>query len=168
MVLNMKLATIGYEGLSRNSFFDVLIKNKINTLIDIRELPLSRKPGFSKGALGKQASSLGICYLHLGDLGCPRQIRNDYKADQDWERFSQRFMAYLHTQQDEIEKLLDIVSSERSCLLCFEANPYRCHRYYVAQAVEELAGVALDIIHLAGLETPVAGQQLWVDKLFPQ
>ena len=159
----MKLATIGYEGLSVTNFFDILLGNQVKMLIDVRELPLSRKPGFSKGALGKQALNYGLRYVHLGGLGCPREIRHEYRDDGDWKKYTKRFLAYLHTQDREIENLLGLISSESACLLCFEADPQRCHRCYVAKAVARIASMNLEIIHLGATKMPVAWLPTWAD-----
>jgi uncharacterized protein (DUF488 family) len=154
----MNLATIGYEGLKAINFFNILLAYHVKTLIDVRELPLSRKPGFSKGALGVQALKLGLHYVHLDNLGCPRNIRDGYRADGDWSRYTLRFLAYLRSQEREIENLLNLVSVESCCLLCFEADPSRCHRSYVANAVAQMAGTELEIIHLGATKMPVAWQ----------
>ena len=45
------LYTIGYEGLSLPRFITILQNYHIHTLVDVRELPLSRKPGFSNGKI---------------------------------------------------------------------------------------------------------------------
>lgn len=161
----MKLATIGYEGFSTDRFFDLLLKSQIEALIDIRELPLSRKAGFSKGALQKLSMANEIEYIHLANLGCPRNIRHEYRADKDWGRFSTRYLSYLNTQEREIENLLQLISSKLSCILCFEANPYLCHRCYVANAVARIAGSPLEIIHLGANEIPVAWLQPLAGKL---
>jgi uncharacterized protein (DUF488 family) len=164
----MKLATIGYEGFSISNFFTTLLNNHIETLIDIRELPLSRKPGFSKGALANQAANFNIHYIHLGVLGCPRNIRQEYRKDGNWERYTQYFLDYLGDQDREIERLLNIITSEVSCLLCFEANPYRCHRFYVANAVTQIAKTDFEIIHLEATRIPVVWLEPWADILTQQ
>ncbi|MBU2609331.1 MAG: DUF488 domain-containing protein [Chloroflexi bacterium] len=159
----MRLATIGYEGLRATDFFDILVASRVRTLVDIRESPLSRKPGFSKGALGKEALNFGLRYVHLGTLGCPREIRHDYREDGDWTKYTRRFLAYLRTQERELENLLGIVSGELVCLLCFEADPKHCHRCYVAKAVADIAPTDLEIIHLGATKMPVAWLPTWAD-----
>lgn len=163
----MNLATIGYEGLNGTKFFDILLSNNIRRLIDIRELPLSRKPGFSKTALKERAGNVGIQYTHLGKLGCPRPIRHAYREDNDWNKYTRHFLEYLRSQDDEIENLLELISVERSCLLCFEADHLRCHRYYVAEAVAQIAE-DLKIIHLGATEMPVVWQPSWEGIPIPQ
>jgi uncharacterized protein (DUF488 family) len=140
--------TIGYEGLTVDSFFHALRANSVQVLIDVRELPLSRKPGFSKSALAHSAASHGIEYIHLGKLGCPRTIRHDYKADKDWGRYVRRFIAYLDTQMLAITQLAARVKQERCCLVCYEADYNFCHRTLVAERVAQLLDGGMHITHL--------------------
>ncbi len=148
----MGLATIGYEGLDVETFFGILIGSSIQTVIDIRELPISRKRGFSKTALSTHAASFGLRYVHLPVLGAPRDIRHEYRDDDDWEKFSTRYLAHLKQQGPEIERLVELVQGEECCLLCFEANHLRCHRRYVAGALYAKTGGELKINHLAARE----------------
>ena len=71
----MIIYTIGYEGLNIDSFMSLLRENGVETVVDIRELPLSRKPGFSKKVLASTLSASGFEYTHISDLGCPKPIR---------------------------------------------------------------------------------------------
>jgi len=149
----MVLATMGYEGLETDSFFSILQENNITTIVDVRELPISRKAGFSKSSLSEMASFIGIDYVHFKALGCPREIRHDYRIDQDWSKYSHRYLAYLKTQSKEIMRLAELVETQNCCLLCFEANHSRCHRSFVADAVAQIAGDILNIIHLEKVPT---------------
>ncbi len=49
--MKQTIATIGYEGSTIEDFVAALRHASINVLIDVRELPLSRKKGFSKNQL---------------------------------------------------------------------------------------------------------------------
>jgi uncharacterized protein (DUF488 family) len=142
------LSTIGYQGLSLEFFFRILIQNNIEVLIDIRELPLSHKTGFSKSALARKASTYDIRYIHLSSLGCPRDIRHDYRKDRNWDRYSNRFLAYLKTQSQDVDKLADLIQQENCCLLCFESNPNRCHRFFVAKEVAARIDRTVHVKHL--------------------
>ena len=51
-----ELYTIGYEGISQEALFQTLAYHDIQTLLDIRQLPQSRKPGLSKTALAVAAT----------------------------------------------------------------------------------------------------------------
>jgi len=144
----MKLMTIGYEGLSIKEFIYILEISNIDLLIDVRELPISRKKGFSKGALSDLLLKHGVDYTHLRKLGCPRPIRYDYRSDQNWDKYTQRFTAYLNTQGEVIEHLNTLVSKLNCCLLCFEANPQLCHRSLIAKQLWEEGNGSIEIVHL--------------------
>lgn len=131
----MMLMTLGYEGLSVEEFFSLLKKSDVQVIVDVRELPLSRKRGFSKASMAKLAAENGLTYIHMRALGCPKEIRNDYRCDKDWGRYTQRFMNYLASQEGAVGELIDLLKIGRCCLICFEEDPRFCHRSYVAQAV---------------------------------
>jgi uncharacterized protein (DUF488 family) len=61
----MKICTIGYEGLDIDAFMSLLAENDIETVVDVREMPLSRKPGFSKKALEAALNLSGRDYVHM-------------------------------------------------------------------------------------------------------
>ena len=66
----MKIYTVGYEGLDIDSFLSLLAENDIETVVDVREMPLSRKPGFSKKSLEAVLNLSGREYVHMVALGC--------------------------------------------------------------------------------------------------
>lgn len=68
-------------------------------MVDVRELPLSRKKGVSKSAFGAALSAHGIAYLHAPALGCPKPIRNQYKADGNWQTYTPEFLKYIPIQR---------------------------------------------------------------------
>ncbi len=144
----MKLMTAGYEGLRSEEFFDILLSGRVQKIVDLRELPLSRKPGFSKSVLAISASKHKLEYVHIPALGCPREIRHDYRADNNWKRYTRRFVAYLNTQDATIQELADLIQHERCCLLCFESDPNCCHRSFVAQRLATFVSSPLTIVHL--------------------
>jgi uncharacterized protein YeaO (DUF488 family) len=150
-----ELKTIGYEGLTIRDFIDLLKRCCVSMIVDVRELPISRKPGFAKAALAAMLEKHGIRYQHVPELGCPKQIRHDYRDDGDWARYSRRFKSYLETQAGAIERLIEWAGEEQCCLLCFEEDYNFCHRSYVAeQAVLKMDGPAR-IHHLTG---PMSGR----------
>jgi uncharacterized protein (DUF488 family) len=139
----MKIFTIGYEGLDIDAFMSLLRANRIETLVDIRELPLSRKPGFSKKALANLLNLSGFEYLHLVDLGCPKRVRDRYREDGNWKRYTEGFLQYLKTQNLAITELAGLVMSSRCALMCFEADFNFCHRSMVASAVRDNCGAGV-------------------------
>ncbi|UIX80956.1 DUF488 family protein [Xylella fastidiosa] len=142
----MKVFTIGYEGLNMDDFMSLLSENSIETIVDIRELPFSRKPGFSKKPLTNTLNLSGIEYIHMVELGCPRHVRHVYRVDGDWKRYTTGFLKHLKTQKDAIVRLADLVQSSTCALLCYEADFNFCHRSMVADAVNKQCGVAVEHI----------------------
>lgn len=130
------LFTFGYEGLDLGAFVARLHDAKIRMIVDVRELPLSRKKGFSKTALREQLAAESIGYRHVPALGCPRPIRNQFRADGDWQRYTRDFLAYIDTQGAAVRELAEQSLASTSCLLCFEADYSTCHRTYVARAAQ--------------------------------
>ena len=55
--------------------FASLKANRVKLLIDVRDVPISRKPGFSKTSLAQGLADAGIGYLHLKGLGDPKPGR---------------------------------------------------------------------------------------------
>ncbi len=143
------LYTIGYEGVSQATLLQTLLFHDVQTLLDIRQLPQSRKPGLSKTALGLAANSLGMQYAHIRALGTPRDVRYRRKIDHDAAAFRAGFLAYLATQDEAVADLVTRAENERCCLLCYEADFRECHRLYVAERASEMSGGALTVVHLA-------------------
>jgi uncharacterized protein (DUF488 family) len=134
------LLTIGYEGSSIEDFLEALVELKVDTVLDIRELPLSRKSGFSKNALSEALERVDITYRHERALGCPAQIRHRLRESGDYRRYFADFNKYLATQLEVIETVVDELDG-RVALLCFERDPEFCHRRSVAEQMKELFGL---------------------------
>ena len=137
------LFTFGYEGLSIDAFIERLKEAHIELVVDVRELPLSRKKGFSKISFREALAVEGIAYEHRPTLGCPKPIRNRYKVDGDWQAYTCGFLAYLTTQEAEIADLTQTTLVQTACLVCFEADFGSCHRTYVARAAHQVGAPAV-------------------------
>lgn len=151
----IELMTIGYEGLAPAEFFGILKRCKVSRVVDVRELPISRRAGFAKSALAAGLADHSIKYMHTPALGCPRNVRHAYRDDGDWERYTRQFKAYLETQLPALEQLSELIRTERCCLLCFEEDYNFCHRSFIADRVAPLMDTALRVFHLTG---PVEGR----------
>lgn len=136
----MTLFTIGYEGMALDDMLGKLKANKIDLVVDVRALPLSRKKGFSKNALAKALEGVGIAYAHRVALGTPKPMRTRYKRDHDFAALKVAFEKYLEDQTYSLMELNELVKGKRACLLCFEADPNLCHRSLVAAAARRLGG----------------------------
>jgi len=157
----VEIMTVGYEGLTQRKLLALVHRYGVDRTIDVRELAISRRVGFSKNALSNFLEKAGISYIHLPELGCPRSIRHDYREDQNWSRYTKRFCAYLATCDDTLQAVAYLATTERCCLLCFEEDFNFCHRTFVAERLGEFTG-ALRINHLTG---PIQGRVVEVRAL---
>jgi len=131
------LLTIGYEGLDLPGFVKYLTWHKVEVLVDVRELPISRKKGFSKSALTQAMAAHGIGYEHIKALGSPGPIRKQLKVDWDYETFFSAYEDYLNGQTEALDTLTELIEENRRvCLLCFEKAHEECHRSRVANRME--------------------------------
>lgn len=149
-----KLLTVGYEGASLAEFLATLRAAGVTTLLDVRELPLSRRPGFSKRALGEALGTVGIAYRHERELGSPKDIRNQLRANGDYSQYFASFKTYLKHQQPLLRALAESLEGSVA-LMCFERDPSTCHRSVVARHLETLTGLTvrhLGVNHVAGLQ----------------
>ena len=135
--------TIGYEGWELDEFVARLREQRIKVLIDIREKPASRKPGFSKTPLREALEEAGIEYVHVKALGSPSTIRYEYKNGGDRDSFFRAYRAYLKTQVDQLRTVLDAVREKTCCLMCLERHAMDCHRSAVSDTLKELDGNGL-------------------------
>jgi len=143
----MQLATIGYEGATVSDFLETLKSAGIETIVDVRELPLSRRKGFSKTALTAALQTVGIGYHHLRALGDPKAGREAARAGRFVE-FRKIFSKHIKTAaaQAALREVLEIIESGEVCLLCYEREPNQCHRTMVADALAEMSDIR--VIHL--------------------
>lgn len=131
-----RLMTIGYEGAALPAFIETLHAAKVVRLIDVRELPLSRKRGFSKNALSQALVAAGIEYLHFRALGDPKPGREAARRG-DKDKFVRIFNQHLRSPSAvaALEVASTFVADAPSCLMCYEREYTDCHRSIVADAL---------------------------------
>src|SRR3954471_9024951 len=124
-----KLFTIGYEGKTPDEFLGELERAGVELLIDVRVVGWSRRPGFSKAALGNSVGERGIDYLHLRPLGTPAAGREAARKGRTAE-MRRIYAGQLETIEAELamEQALAVASGKRAALLCYEAEAAGCHR----------------------------------------
>ena len=138
----MRIFTIGYQGATVPEFIAALQKAGVDRIIDVRALPLSRRPGFSKTPLTAALGEVGIEYVHLKALGTPSAGRTAARAGRHVE------MASIYAGQLELPEamaqsaqMLELASERPSALLCMEREPAHCHRTLLLKAVAPEAEV---------------------------
>ena len=143
--------TIGYEGASLDSVLRTLAARGVAVVLDVRELPLSRRAGFSKRPLSAALEEAGIGYAHLKGLGTPKEGRTAARQG-DLERFWSVVEETMRTPEAEhdLHRAAAAAGRQPACLLCFEASPHLCHRRRVADALHDRFGFTVE--HLAPAE----------------
>jgi uncharacterized protein (DUF488 family) len=157
----LPLYTIGYEGRTVKDLLSVLKQAKVERVVDVRQLPLSRKPSFSKSALATFLPSRGIEYFSFPLLGTPPAIRNHYKQNGDFARLRRNYLVYLDTQGPEIAALRELAAQGGCALLCFERDPAKCHRSILAEVLAGRPGSAFRIEHLGHVDEDAAQGDLF-------
>ncbi|MGB0682683.1 MAG: DUF488 family protein [Magnetovibrionaceae bacterium] len=142
------MSTIGYEKADIHAFCNALAGAGVQTLIDVRDVAVSRRKGFSKRALSDHLSQVGIEYVHLRGLGDPKEGREAARRG-DFKTFRKVFGKHLETEraQADLASAKEILDQKHGCLMCYERSPIDCHRLIVAK---QLAGDDyFDIQHLS-------------------
>ncbi|MCK8786938.1 DUF488 domain-containing protein [Roseomonas sp. NAR14] len=142
-----KIYTIGYEGSTLSDFIGTLQHNSISLLVDIRELPQSRRPGFSKKILSASLKEAGINYCHIRQLGDPKPGRDAAKRG-DINEFRSIFNAHLSNDatQTALHEVAIEAKSETIALMCYERLHQCCHRSLVADRISDID--LFQVIHL--------------------
>ena len=142
------LYTIGYEKTRLPDVVATLQDAGVATLIDVRDRPISRRPGFSKRQLAATLEESGIRYVGLRALGTPPEGREAGRR-REWDRFWHIVEEKLARPEAELAlaEAADIARAAPSCLLCYEADWCGCHRRRVAETLSSRHGFAVH--HLA-------------------
>jgi uncharacterized protein (DUF488 family) len=145
------LYTIGYEKALLKDVVSTLAAARVATLIDVRDRPISRRPGFSKRQLAAAIEDAGMRYVHLQPLGTPPEGRLASKR-REWDRFWGIVEEKLARPEAELALLeaAEIAEAAPSCLLCYEADWQICHRRRVAEILAQRHGFAVSHLKVGG------------------
>lgn len=127
--------TIGHSTHSIQDFIKILKSFEIETLVDVRRYPGSKKfPHFNKDQLITVLPGNGINYTHLEDLGGRRKANKD-SHNTTWRLLSFRGYAdYMETTEfkKSVEELEHIAENSRVAYMCSEAVWWSCHRSMIS------------------------------------
>src|ERR1700760_3911653 len=146
--------TIGYEGCTIDQVLAELKAAGVKLLIDVRAVPMSRKPGFSKRQLAAGLDEQGIAYVHLQGLGTPKPGRDAVRAGHP-ERMEPIFREHMTSDraQADLAGAKQLARGARACLLCFEQDEATCHRRFLAEMITAETGQPTVHLH-AGQPAP--------------
>lgn len=115
--------TVGYEGRSVPEFVELLQEARVERVVDVRALPLSRRKGFSKTPLSQALSDGGIEYVHVRSAGNPfRDQKNDV------EKCLALYSKHLDAHPEVVAEVETVINGHRAALLCVEGDVHCCHR----------------------------------------
>jgi uncharacterized protein (DUF488 family) len=132
----MKIYTIGYEGATQPELIAALQAAGVRLLADVRAVPLSRRPGFSKNILAAGLREVGIDYVGLKALGTPAEGREAARKGQH-ARLAEIYARQLDQPEAivQAEQLKEMARETPTALLCFERDPSGCHRSLLIDAI---------------------------------
>jgi uncharacterized protein (DUF488 family) len=131
-----RIFTIGYEGATQPELVAALKAAGVALLADVRAVPLSRRPGFSKTVLAAGLREAGIDYIGLKALGTPPEGREAARKG------NHALLASVYAGQLDLpeaivqaEQLKALAADRATALLCFERDPATCHRSLLLDAI---------------------------------
>jgi uncharacterized protein (DUF488 family) len=128
--------TIGYEQATQYAVVAALLEAGVEVLVDVRYLPLSRRPGFSKNSLKAAVEEAGIAYRHFRDLGTPAEGRAAARRG-DHAALERVYSGQLELPAAlmQMAELRALAEERPVCLLCYERNAAECHRALLFDAL---------------------------------
>lgn len=141
----MRIFTIGYESTTVGEFLSALEQAGVKRVIDVRAVPNSRRPGFSKTPLSNALKEVGIDYVHLRALGTPADGRAAARAGRH-EELERIYAGQLELPEAIAQgaQMVDLARELPSAVLCYERDPSGCHRTLLLDAVASDA----EVVHL--------------------
>jgi uncharacterized protein (DUF488 family) len=144
----ISIYTIGYEGVSVDSFLNTLLQRGIKRLIDVRRNPISRKWGFAKSTLAGLCTKVGLGYIHVPELGISSDKRVNISTKEDYDRLLNEYEAsHLPLYKNIVRNVLSLMEQTPSALVCMEADVRMCHRGRLANMIEKIS--KLPVVHLS-------------------
>jgi uncharacterized protein (DUF488 family) len=150
---NLNLYTIGFTKKTAETFFDLLKKNNVQHVLDVRLNNSSQLAGFTKGDnLNYFLKELcKIKYTHDIELAPTKEILSDYKNKKiSWDEYEIQFLLLLN-KRGMHNKILNKFPNglNNVCLLCSEPTAEKCHRRLVAEYIKNnCRDFNIEIIHL--------------------
>ena len=138
----MRIFTIGYEATTVPEFVAALRDAGVQRVIDVRAVPNSRRPGFSKTPLSNALAEVGIDYVHLRALGTPAEGRAAARAGRH-EELERIYAGQLELPEAMVQtaQMIELATEKPSALLCYERDPAHCHRTLLLAAAADEAEV---------------------------
>lgn len=141
--------TIGFTKKSAEIFFELLKKNGVRQLIDVRINNGSQLAGFAKGKdLAYFVKKIcGINYKHIIDFAPTKDLLDRWhKETITWDEYVDEYTAML--QNRAIIKKYGIKQFDGACFLCSEETPEMCHRRLLTEYMKNYSSEEVKIVHI--------------------
>ena len=141
--------TIGHSTHTIDELVEMLQAHGVTQLVDIRSVPWSRhNPQFNRDVLAEALPFRGIDYVNDRALG---GFRHTTAASPNTGLTSTAFRGFADYMQTKefrtaLEGLVRKARRRRTAIMCAEANPFRCHRRLVADA---LVARGVRVVHIS-------------------
>ena len=145
--------TIGHSTRPVDAFIELLRKNGVTFVADVRTMPRSRtNPQYNSDTFAETLAHAGIGYEHIAALGGLRPKRRDIAPEVNafWENASfHNYADYAMTPpfHEGLAELRSIGRERRCAIMCAEAVWWRCHRRIVA---DYLLHEGHEVLHIVG------------------
>jgi uncharacterized protein (DUF488 family) len=130
------LYTIGHSTRPLDELIGVLRVHQVQTLVDIRAFPMSRRlPQFNRDSLEQSLPAAGIRYLSMTALGGYRKkILEDSPNIALRNQSFRNYADYMLTTEFDhaMSELLALAEKSRTAYMCAERIYFRCHRMLVS------------------------------------
>ncbi len=154
--------TIGHSNHKIETFIDLLEKNGIETVVDVRTVPSSSyNKQFNQAPLQLELKKKSINYLFLGDKlgGRPENTSLFNKEGKLIREMLEVTEPYLQG----IGELLELAENGNIAIMCSEENPSQCHRGYIISHTLLESGVKVN--HIRGNGTVNEGHYIYKEEI---
>lgn len=151
----LTIYTVGHSTRSREELVELLKHYGIEILVDIRKIPYSRyNPQFNKETMMEEIPKRGLVYEHITELGGVRPPQEVVDRAKSCSERSRGFAGYMKTPafKKGLEQALSLTTRGRVALMCAEADPSHCHRFWVADALAARGVLVEHIVRIGDLQ----------------
>ena len=144
------VGSIGYERhRSVKAFARLIAEAGVELLIDVRELPISRRRGFAKSALREALAEQSVEYLHIRNMGNPKEFRDLYKSGKGAEGRAGFEELLTSERMEDLRGLAGLIQEKPCAVMCVEDDESICHRQVILHALRDEVGLDLEVAHIS-------------------
>lgn len=138
MIKQRPIHTIGHSSRTGDELVELLEAHHVEAVVDVRSVPGSRRfPRFNREALKERLQAAGIAYVHEPALGGRRRRMAESRHTALDDPGLRAYADHMDTPEFAagLTRLLKLADQRTTVVLCAEADPMRCHRQLIADAL---------------------------------